>query len=249
MIKKILVLCISLFSFSHVSNVKIELNNSLLHYFVMQHIIDTGYAPKISEIAAKFDVSDEKVKESLLLLQENHGVVLHPNSSEIWIMHPFSNAPTNFWIQSDRGGWWANCAWCALGAATLLDEDATIITTLGAESKQVIVSIKDGKVLNENLYIHFPIPMKNAWDNVVYTCSTMLLFDSEEEINRWCERHDIDKGDVQPIQKIFEFAKVWYGNHLSPEWVKWTTEEAKEIFERFDLSHPVWDISITQSRF
>jgi hypothetical protein len=224
-------------------------DHSTLHYFVMRHIVDMGYAPKISKIAARFDVSNDEVIHSLKALEEYHGVALHPKSFEIWVMHPFANAPTNFWITSNRGGWWGNCAWCSLGTAALLDEDVSIITTLGAESKQIVVEIKDGKVLNENLHIHFPVPMVNAWDNVIFTCSTILLFDSEAEIDRWCDRHGIAKGDVQPIQKIWEFSKVWYGNHLNPDWVKWTAEEAKNIFERFGLVSPTWNIPPTSSRF
>lgn len=226
-----------------------QLNNSSLHHFIVQHMVDVGCAPKVSTIATEFSVSTDEIIESLRELENNHGVVLHPTSSEIWVIHPFSNAPTNFWITSRRGSWWGNCAWCSLGVCTLLNEDATIATTLGAESKRVVVEIKDGKVLNENFYIHFPTPMANAWDNVVFTCSTMLLFDSEDAIDNWCSRHAMDKGDVQPIEKIWEFSKVWYGNHLCREWVKWTAEEAKAIFKRFDLVGPIWEIAPSKSRF
>jgi hypothetical protein len=45
----------------------------------------------------------------------------------------------------------------------------------------------------------------------------------------------IPKGDVQPISKIWEFSKEWYGNHLNPNWQKWTSEEAAQIFEKFGL--------------
>ena len=41
------------------------------------------------------------------------------------------------------------------------------------------IAIRDGKIVESNYYIHFPIPMQNAWDNVIYTCSTMLLFENE----------------------------------------------------------------------
>lgn len=226
-----------------------ELNHASLHHFAMRHIVDAGYPPSISEIAAAFTVSDDEVIRRLRALEEYHGVVLHAASSEIWVMHPFSNAPTNFWITSKNGGWWGNCAWCSLGVAALLDEDVSITTTLGAESKQIIVAVKEGKLLNENLYIHFPIPMAKAWDNVPFTCSTMLLFDSEKAIDDWCHRHNMKRGDVQAIQNIWAFSKVWYGNHLKPNWVKWTAAEAKAIFERFGLTHPIWDIPATQSRF
>ena len=91
--------------------------------------------------------------------------------------------------------------------------------------------------------------MVKAWDNVTYTCSTMLMFESESDIENWCDRHGMDKGDVQPISKIWEFSKIWYGNHLNAEWVKWTVDEAREIFERFGLTNPVWDMPSSEGRF
>jgi len=226
-----------------------ELNNSTLHYFIMSHIVELGYAPKIDNIAQHFGRTKNEVISALKTLQEYHGVVLHPQSSEVWVMHPFSNAPTNFWIESQKGSWWGNCAWCSLGAAALLDCDVTITSTLGGEAKQVVVEIVNGQIKNKNLFIHFPIPMVNAWDNVTYTCSKMLMFESEAAVDQWCEKHNVNKGDVQAINKIWAFSKVWYGNHLSPNWVKWSIEEAKEIFQRFELQHSVWNMPSKAGRF
>jgi hypothetical protein len=77
----------------------------------------------------------------------------------------------------------------------------------------------------------------------------MLLFENESQINRWCQQHRIAKGDVQPIAKIWEFAKIWYGNHLNRHWKKWTTEEAQRIFERFGLTDDIWKIPVSETRF
>ena len=214
----------------------------------MKHIVDFGRAPKISDMSMTFHVSDDKIIEALKTLQEYHGVVLHPKSSEVWIMHPFSTAPTNFWIEVQGRGWWGNCAWCSLGAAALLAQDCTIITTLGGEAEQIIVEIKGGQIQNHDLFVHFPIPMVRAWDNVTFICSTMLLFASENDIDKWCKRHGMKKGDIQPINKIWEFSKVWYGNHLNPNWKKWTVDEAREIFERFGLVNRIWEMPKNSGR-
>ena len=123
------------------------------------------------------------------------------------------------------------------------------IPTIGANGKQISVHIKNGKIIEKDLYIHFPIPMQNAWDNVIYTCSTMLLFENESQIDLWCKKHRIPKGDIQPIEKIWEFSKVWYGNHLNPEWKKWTSEEAAAIFKQFNLTNEIWNIPVSDTRF
>lgn len=225
------------------------IDHGKLHSEILKYIIKYGFAPTVSAISELFTCSDEETKRSLVSLQEYHGVVLHPNEVKIWVIHPFSLAPTLFTVKSPRGIWWGNCAWCSLGVAALLNEDVTIITNSGGHDDQIIMNIRDGKIEQKDLYIHFPIKMKNAWDNVIYTCSNMLVFRNESEIDAWSQRHDIPKGDIQPVEKIWEFSKVWYGNHLNPDWKKWTTKEAKEIFMKYELTGEIWDLEESAARF
>lgn len=220
-----------------------------LHSHILTHIIVRGFAPDISNLEVSFNCTAEVAKASLIALQEYHGVVLHPSQDKIWVIHPFSLAPTVFTLKSARGVWWGNCAWCSLGAAALLAEDLSITTTLGGHDEQVTVHIKNGVLDRNDLFVHFPIPMANAWDNVLYTCSTMLLFKNEAEVTSWTNRHNVPKGDLQPIEKIWEFSKVWYGNHLKKDWKKWNTKEAKELFRKFELTGRIWDLEETGMRF
>lgn len=224
-------------------------NNSILHYTIVRFIIDHGYGPEVNELSQLLDTPAEDVAVALKNLEEDHGVVLHPNSSKIWVIHPFSLAPTNFLVYCDDGEWWSNCAWCSLGVAALLDRDVAIRTTIGAKGKQVEVHIQDGRVVEDSYLVHFPVPMRDAWNNVIYTCSTMLLFENEQQIDEWSERHRIAKGDVQPITNVWEFSRVWYGKHLDRDWKKWTTGEAKDIFEQFGLLSDTWQIPVSDSRF
>lgn len=225
------------------------LNHSTLHFHLMQSFVDSGTAPSIVEMAATFQVSPTELTTALEQLQDYHGVVLHPKSKEVWVIHPFSAAPTNFFIQSEHSCWWGNCAWCSMGAAALLKRDLTITTTAGAESKQLMIQVKNGQLIHNNLLVHFPIPMQQAWDNVTYTCSNMLLFESEQDITSWCQRHKMPVGDIQPLQHIWEFSKVWYGNHLRPDWHKWSIDEARELFQQFGLQGPIWELPVQSGRF
>ena len=118
-----------------------KLTHSKLHHHVMTHFIEKGRAPTVNALVSVFQVEKIEMENALKSLQEYHGVVLHPASCEIWAMHPFSNAPTQFWIESVGQGWWGNCAWCALGAAALLERDVTVTTTLGGEAKQIVIKI------------------------------------------------------------------------------------------------------------
>jgi len=253
-----------------------SLTHGELHYAILRHVIDHGYAPNVRELSQELMTSSkasvEDVSTALKSLAEYHGVVLHPSNNnsnpEVWVIHPFSLAPTNFVVRCNGRHWWGNCAWCSLGVAALLvndnkekkkkqeqksdgedDLEITISTRLGADTEAIDIHIRNGRVVEENLVIHFPIPMLRAWDNVIYTCSTMLVFRDQAEVERWSRAHRIPVGDVQPITNIWNFAREWYGNHLNRDWVKWTNSEAADMFSRYGLTHPVWHIPTTNTRF
>lgn len=178
------------------------ITNSNLHYSIIRGIIDNGFAPSVEDLAETLKADKEDIIKGLYELQEYHGVVLHPNEPKVWVIHPFSLAPTNFYVKSNKGEWWGNCAWCSLGVVALLKDDVKITTTVVAETNQIEINIINGEIQEKNYYIHFPIPMKNAWDNVIYTYSNMLIFENEQQVDEWTKKHNIPKGDIQPIEKI-----------------------------------------------
>jgi len=223
--------------------------NSNLHYSIIKGIINNGFAPSVADLSKTLKATINDIEIGLKELQEHHGVVLHPNEPKVWVIHPFSLAPTNFYVRSKKGEWWGNCAWCSLGIASLLNDDVKITTTIGAETKQIEINIINGEIQEKNYFIHFPISMKKAWDNVIYTCSNMLVFESEAQIDIWTKKHNIPKGDIQPIENIWNFSKRWYGNHLNPKWKKWTIEEAKEMFNQFNLKDNIWKLNDSNERF
>jgi len=220
-----------------------------LHHAILSHLVRDGYAPSRTALARQFDTNLDEIHRALHVLADAHGVVLHPHAPDVWIVHPFSTAPTAFAVRRGSRVWWANCAWCALGAAALLGGDGiTIETTIGGEGQPVTIHV-DNQRVREALFVHFPVPMTLAWDNVIYTCSTMLVFERAQDVDAWSRRHAIPRGDVQPIQRIYDFAAVWYGRHLDPGWTKWTVGEAHEIFTRFGLTGPIWDLAPATDRF
>ncbi|CRG87509.1 hypothetical protein PISL3812_04527 [Talaromyces islandicus] len=126
---------------------------------------------------------------------------------------------------------------------------ATLTTRLGAIGDEVTISVENGRLLDRDYVIHFPIPMRNAWDNVIYTCSVMLLFHNEAEVDEWCSTRGIPKGDVRPIEQVWKFATEWYGCHADTDWTKWSLHDATEIFRRHNLTGPIWAIEDGAERF
>ena len=223
--------------------------HAALHHFLLTTIIETGQAPDMKLLMQRFEVGPNTMEKALIDLQEYHGLVLHPNSVSIRAVHPFSLVPTPFVLYASNGKWWGNCAWCALGAAVLLQGNVTIATRIAGNQEPVLINKVEGEIEQNKLLLHFPVPMTRAWENVVFTCSTMLVFRTVEEVEEWSAQHGLPVGDIQPLSMFWHFAKEWYGNHLNPNWEKWTIDEAREMFQRHHLTHPIWNLEESADRF
>jgi len=225
------------------------ITHASLHQAILRGFVTRGHAPFHAELAASFGVDAATMTAALQELAAYHGVVLHPHAPEIWVAHPFSAAPTTFVVRHADKLWWGNCAWCSLGIAALVGgSGVTIETTLGAEGRPVVIRVENHRIV-QDLVVHFPIAMARAWDNVIFTCSTMLVFENESAVDAWSARHALPRGDVQRIQKAYDFAREWYGRHLDADWRKWTTDEARSLFEKHGLRGPIWELPRTGDRF
>jgi len=225
------------------------MNDSSLHEAIISSFLHRQRPPTVREIASRFHCEEVVVRQGLRTLADNHGVVLHPNTDEIWVAHPFSAAPTTCVVKAGNRKWWGNCAWCSLGVAHLAGGTAVVETRIGALGDPATIRIENGKLIDTDFVVHFPIPMRQAWDNVIYTCSIMLLFRNETQVNDWCAERGIAKGDVRPIEQVWSFAAEWYGRHADENWIKWSVTQAAEIFARHKLTSPIWTLSDETGRF
>lgn len=222
---------------------------SLIHAAVISHFLDHGFAPGLDTLADRCSCSTDEVRGSLAVLQEEHGLVLHPDSHRIWVAHPFSTQPTSFWVTAGERSWWGNCIWCALGIAALVKKDVIVETRIGGENKPVSIRISDGELVDEDFFAHFTTPIRHAWDNVHFFCGTALVFENENQVDDWCSRHGLSKGPILPVAQIWDLAKIWYGNHASPSWKKPTIAEVNAIFAKVGLIDDFWHLEDREGTF
>jgi hypothetical protein len=140
-------------------------------------------------VASRLGISRDEAIESLRRLHEGHGLVLHPGSTAIWVAPPFSASPTGVWVASGPRGWWAPCMWCAMGIVVLAAPDAAIHVRLGGERQEARIVVQNGQLASEDLPVHFAVPARDAWNNVIHYCATVLPFERVEAVKGWCERH------------------------------------------------------------
>ena len=234
-------------------NKKIMINEHLLsrlHYHLIRGLIEQCACPTNSELAHQLGTPTAHIEELLQGLSDIHGVVLHPHVCEPWVIHPFSLTPTTNWIRGQRGGWWAQCVWCALGVTVLVGGETRIHTRLGGEAESLAIPVVEGQPVGfDELWVHFAIPPARAWQNVHQHCSMVLPFRSPEEIRDWCDRHRLPHGEAVPLHQVARLAQIWYGTHADPTWHKWTVAEAQAIFHQAGLHSQFWDLGATSGKF
>ena len=69
----------------------------------------------------------------------------------------------------------------------------------------------------------------------------MLLFRSEEHVDRWCRAWRMERGAAFSLETAWRLAVAWLGpDRRDPEWRRRTVEEAEALFEELGLTGTFW---------
>jgi Alkylmercury lyase len=213
-----------------------------LRGLVTRLIARQGHAPSLPELAGEAGAGLAEVEAGLRRLHEAHALLLHPNRCEPWVVHPFALSPGSCWVETAQRGYWANCLYCALGIAAALAADARITTRLGGEARTVRYRVEGGRLVDTDGVFHLSTPARHWWDNVIHACASFQPFESEAEVEPWCERHALPRGHVMTMEALWRFASDWYGGYLEAPWRKRSVGQVRTLFERHGLSGPFWDL-------
>ena len=148
------------------------MNDSLLwqvRHFVYNHFADTTRPPNVDETAAHFNISTEEAGEYYRELDNRHAFFLDPGTLNIRMAWPFSAIPTDFKVHANGKTYYANCAWDMLGIPALLKCDAVMDAKFTESNEPIQLEVKDGKITNSELLIHFPVAFSHWYDDLVFT--------------------------------------------------------------------------------
>ena len=71
----------------------------------------------------------------------------------------------------------------------------------------------------------------------------MLLFRSEEHIDRWCASWKLERGAVLSLDTGWRLAQAWYGpDRREPAWRRKTLDETAALFAELGLTGPFWNL-------
>jgi hypothetical protein len=70
----------------------------------------------------------------------------------------------------------------------------------------------------------------------------MLLFRSEDHLDRWCSFRDMQRGGVLSLEQAWRLARAWYAKKLSPDWRRHTLEESEALLSEIGLTGQFWNL-------
>ena len=71
----------------------------------------------------------------------------------------------------------------------------------------------------------------------------MLLFISEEHVDRWCRDWKLARGGTLTLEQGWQLARGWYGaDRREPGWRRPALEEAEALLAKIGLEGPFWSL-------
>lgn len=208
--------------------------------------IASGSPPTAAQQADSLGLSVDEVREARRRLADAHALVLD-EAAEVRIAHPLSAAPTGFAVEAAGRTFHGNCIWDSLAIPAMLKSDADISASCGDCQEPMEVRIEDGELVGSELssdarVMHVAVPAARWWEDVVYTCKTILLFRDDDHVSRWCDRWRVTRGAAVPLAQGWLLAQKWYGNRMDPGWQPRSREEAQAILDGVGLTGSFWKL-------
>ena len=70
----------------------------------------------------------------------------------------------------------------------------------------------------------------------------MLIFRSEEHVDRWLAARDLARGALLTPEIAWRLAQEWYKDKLHPQWRRHTVDETEHLFASLGLTSDFWRI-------
>ena len=137
-----------------------------------QLFVEFGQCPTIAELAGDLQCDAANVAAAFKELAALHVLVLQ-GSGEVLMASPLSAVPTPFVVETPGGTksrrWYGNCIWDALGVVSMMKCDGRVLTSCGCCGESMIVSVgKDAVEAKPAGIVHFAIPARRWWDDIVF---------------------------------------------------------------------------------
>ncbi len=70
----------------------------------------------------------------------------------------------------------------------------------------------------------------------------MLLFRSEDHVDRWCKQWRQSRGEVISLEQQWRLALLWYEDRLDFDWRRKNAEEVKSLWAELGFLSLFWSL-------
>jgi len=70
----------------------------------------------------------------------------------------------------------------------------------------------------------------------------MLLFRSEEHIDRWTQQWRLERGATISLHKGWALAKAWFTDRRDPAWRRRTIDETRALLRGLGFTDSFWNL-------
>ena len=142
----------------------VDVRLALYHEF-----LEIGRAPSVYRIAKILKAQQTDVEAALDRLAAGKAIVLQPETRAVLMANPLSAVPTPFLARVGDRSFFGSCVWDALGIIAMLQEDGSLESSCACCGQAMAITVHGGEPLPSEGVIHFGIPAKKWWDNIVFT--------------------------------------------------------------------------------
>jgi hypothetical protein len=131
--------------------------------------VESGRAPSAGRLAEVLESPVGEVRAALERLASGKAIVLQPESRELMIAAPLSAIPTPFLVHAGPRRFFGACAWDALGVMAMLGRDTALETSCPCCGEAMALDARGGELLPAAGIVHFGVPARQWWDNIVFS--------------------------------------------------------------------------------
>lgn len=131
--------------------------------------IESGRPPLSNRLAGLMGAPLEAVRTAFERLAASKAIVLQPFSREVLMANPLSAVPSPFLVRAGGRTFFGSCVWDGLGIIAMLQSGGTLETSCSCCGEAMSIDVRDGQPQPVEGIIHFAIPAKRWWENIVFT--------------------------------------------------------------------------------
>ena len=144
--------------------------------------------------------------------------------------HPFASVPLGFSVMGEDTLWWGGCAWDSFAIPNLvaMDDDVLVATRCPACDRPLAWVVDNQGPPEGDGVAHFLVPMSQAWDDVVLTCSNQRIFCTESCVGLWLDDTGNERGYVMDLATLWRLSSRWYAGRLDFGYTRRDPESSAE---------------------